>query len=81
MSASTHDVSDVARLLLCCDDLGASICIVMSGAMGNWALMSRESESILEGLWLCCSGFYTVCHPAQSAGNSGGNLSLQSSRK
>jgi len=48
-------------------DLDASIGIVMSGAMGNWALMSREPESILEGLWLCCSG---VLHRVSSCSDS-----------
>lgn len=42
-------------------DLGASICIVMSIATGNWALMSRESNIIFQREFGCVAQSFKLC--------------------
>lgn len=52
-------MSDVIHLLLCSYDLDASICIVMSGATGNWVLMFHESDVVF---WGDFGRVAPVCH-------------------
>lgn len=43
------------------DDLGASVCIVMSRAAGHWALMNHESDVVFWRDCGCVALGFTVC--------------------